>query len=1131
MAINIGPKIGIDGEAQFRKEINNLVQASKTLDSAMKAVTSSFDDNDNSQEKLTAQSEILTKQIDNQRKRIELLQEGLDAASKKYGEADSNTQKWEQAVNDAYTSLNKMQRELQDVTTAMNSADGATDDLDASMDNLADSAGDAGVSFDDLLGANLIADGIGKIAESIGNVAEETKEYRKIMASLEVSSEKAGYTAEQTSEAYQELYGVLADDQTAATTTANLQALGFEQSELMDVIDATIGAWATYGDSIPIDSLSEAINETIKTGTVTGTFADVLNWAGTSEDEFNKQLQSTNDTTERAQIVMDELANQGLMDAGKAWKENNETLVEANKATASQQEALAELGETVEPVLTSITELTTAFIKTILENKTAVIAGVAGIGGAFAAWKITDKLKEVNSGFDTLKNLVSGNPVGAAISGFSLLTGAGVALVSMLADTDNAMNQIITRSEEMKDRLKESVSDLETSIADAEQSFDDIGAASEVAEDVAGRLEELANKTNRTAGEQAEMAGLVSQLNTLFPDMGLAIDEVTGNLNMSSDAIDDFVKNSANLAQAKAAQDKLAAASEELVDAQVELYNTGQELEDMEDRRIEIEEELADISEAVTKKQQAQEQAQIDYNEALKTGEGDLTALYNAMMDTSEAVVEYNGQTMTASEASKLLNDELSTLKAQQESLQGTYDTQNEKVEESKGKINELSEAYEDLNSQTSTNTETKSANNEVIDYSITKAGEELAAFQQLDEGMQIVATDVANAVMGMQSAVQNAVQSQMDIFSQFEYASEVSKDEILGNMQSQIDGFNSWGEQLSQLATETKTTSDGLQVTIDQGLLQYLAEMGPEGAGYVAAFNQMTGDELAKANELWSQSIDIQGMKTEWGQQLEQGVGELAAGGKENFNQLAEQLNLSTNADGVYVVQGLVDGMLEAKKQAEDASEEVGLGVLESLDSSLGVASPSTKAKASGIYVDAGLSEGMNSSRMVPITTAGHLADDVIDELISGLNVNLVRSYGRNLADSLAAGIRAGQSEVIRSAAEMAQSAITAAQNKLEIHSPSHVFVDMGENSADAYGIGLENRRKELLRTVAGTMDMSGIAASIGPAEITGNSRTVTYGDNIINIYATPNQSEDQIADLVMYKIQHRVEQEEAAF
>lgn len=1080
----------------------------------MKAATSSFDENDDSQEKLTAQSEILTKQIDTQRKRIELLQKGLDAASSKYGEADTNTQKWEQAVNDAYTSLNRMQKELDGVTAAMSTADNATDDLDASMDDLADSARDTGVSFDDLLGANLIADGIGKIAESIGNVAEETKEYRKIMASLEVSSEKAGYTAEQTSEAYQELYGVLADDQTAATTTANLQALGFEQSELMDVIDATIGAWATYGDSIPIDGLAESINETIKAGTVTGNFADVLSWAGTNEDEFNEKLADANDTTERAQIVMDELANQGLMDAGKAWKENNETLVEANKATASQQEALAELGETVEPVLTSITELTTSFIKTILENKTAVIAGVAGIGGAFAAWKVTEKLKEVNSGFDTLKNLVSGNPVGAAISGFSLLTGAGVALVSMLADTDNAMNQIITRSEEMKDRLKESVNDLETSIADAEQSFDDIGAASEVAEDVAGRLEELANKTNRTAGEQAEMAGLVSQLNTLFPDMGLAIDEVTGNLNMSSDAIDDFVKNSANLAQAKAAQDKLAAASEELVDAQVELYNTGQELEDMETRRGEIEDELADISEAVTKKQQAQEQAQIDYNEALETGEGDLTALYNAMMDTSEAVVEYNGQTMTASEASKLLNDELSTLKAQQESLQKTYDAQNEKVGESQEKITGLSAAFENLTQKTNEDTAAKAANSQAAQASIDVAGQELTAYQNLSSYQQQLAVDVTNSVLTMQENLQNSVESQLGLFDALDTGVKTSLDEILAGLDSQIQGVTTWEQNLSTL----------VEYGIDNGLLQTLIDAGPQTGAAVQAIVDAGAERIDELNERWDMKEDILNVTNEAGQAL------LNDGANSITSSMlgVKSLLVTSGAD---TVMGLVEGIQEARDQATAAGEDLGVKTIDSIDDGLGVSSPSVKAKAAGIYVDSGLSQGIDASRMVPITTAGHLADDVIDELISSLDANLVRSYGRNLAESLADGIRAGRSEVIRSATEMAQSAITAAQNTLEIHSPSHVFVDMGENSADAYGIGLENRRKELLRTVAGTMDMSGIAASIGPAEIAGNSRTVTYGDNIINIYATPNQSEDQIADLVMYKIQHRVEQEEAAF
>lgn len=137
------------------------------------------------------------------------------------------------------------------------------------------------------------------------------------MGSLEVSSQNAGYTAEQTAESYRTLYGVLADDQTAATTTANLQALGLSQEELSTVIEGTIGAWATYGDSIPIDGLAESINETVKTSTVTGTFADMLNWAGTSEDAFNEKLAACGSESERVNLVMQEMANQGLVDAGK----------------------------------------------------------------------------------------------------------------------------------------------------------------------------------------------------------------------------------------------------------------------------------------------------------------------------------------------------------------------------------------------------------------------------------------------------------------------------------------------------------------------------------------------------------------------------------------------------------------------------------------------------------------------------------------------------------------------------------------------------------------------------------------------------------------------------------------------
>lgn len=55
MAYDIGPRIGIEGEAQFRQAINALNTSFKTLGTEMAAVTSAFDKNDKSSKALTAQ--------------------------------------------------------------------------------------------------------------------------------------------------------------------------------------------------------------------------------------------------------------------------------------------------------------------------------------------------------------------------------------------------------------------------------------------------------------------------------------------------------------------------------------------------------------------------------------------------------------------------------------------------------------------------------------------------------------------------------------------------------------------------------------------------------------------------------------------------------------------------------------------------------------------------------------------------------------------------------------------------------------------------------------------------------------------------------------------------------------------
>lgn len=115
MAVNIGPRIGIDGEKEYRKSINDIIQQQKTLKAEMGAIASSWDKNTSNMKKASAQGENLAKQIETQEKRVSELNKMLDESSKKYGENDSRTLKWKEAVAAATTELNGMKAELRDL--------------------------------------------------------------------------------------------------------------------------------------------------------------------------------------------------------------------------------------------------------------------------------------------------------------------------------------------------------------------------------------------------------------------------------------------------------------------------------------------------------------------------------------------------------------------------------------------------------------------------------------------------------------------------------------------------------------------------------------------------------------------------------------------------------------------------------------------------------------------------------------------------------------------------------------------------------------------------------------------------------------------------------------------------------
>lgn len=115
MAVNIGPRIGIDGEAEYRKELNSIIQQAKTLDSEMKAVTASFDKNTTAAKKNAAEAAGLSKQIQVQEDRVKKLSEMVAKSTEKTGANSTQTLKWQQALNNANAELSTMQNRLSDL--------------------------------------------------------------------------------------------------------------------------------------------------------------------------------------------------------------------------------------------------------------------------------------------------------------------------------------------------------------------------------------------------------------------------------------------------------------------------------------------------------------------------------------------------------------------------------------------------------------------------------------------------------------------------------------------------------------------------------------------------------------------------------------------------------------------------------------------------------------------------------------------------------------------------------------------------------------------------------------------------------------------------------------------------------
>lgn len=454
MAADIGPKIGIDGEKEFRDALNSMGQQLKTLGTEMKAVTSAFDVDNNSQKKLASQSDILSRQLEVQQQRITEIQKALDYARANYAENSNEVQRWQQALNNATADMNKTKAAIKD---------------------LGDESGKSGEkvsTFGEVLKANLlstaIVDGVKAIAEAVKNMAGEF-----IESAADVKAETAAF--EQTfgdfAGAATAAIGRVADSSGILQTRLNnlgskiyafARSSGGDVEQSMSLMERALQAAADsaayYDTSVEqaTESLQSFLKGNYSNDAALGLSATEATRNAAAMKLFGAAFNNLSEIQKQEtllQMVLDAQKLSGAM--GQAARESDGWENVMGNLSETWRQFQANVGAPVlENLVPIIQNITTAlqgwidgvdwdaftadvnnFVDTILNNGDLILSIIAGIGAAFVTWNVASLIngavnaikafQAANEGATVAQaalNLVmSANPIGIVVTAIAAL--------------------------------------------------------------------------------------------------------------------------------------------------------------------------------------------------------------------------------------------------------------------------------------------------------------------------------------------------------------------------------------------------------------------------------------------------------------------------------------------------------------------------------------------------------------------------------------------------------------------------------------------------------------------------------------------------------------------------------------
>lgn len=447
-------------------------------------------------------------------------------------------------------------------------------------------------------------------------------------------------------------------------------------------------------------------------------------------------------------------------------------------------------------------------------------AHAANAAAATADAAATDVATASATAFNAALGAVMLNPLTIGLVG---ITAAVVALgkafgteQSYITDFGSAASQAMKDASAATDELKTSMDSAKDSVANAM-------AQSDTADELVTELESLASQSSRTADEQAKMEGIVNTLNAMFPDLGASIDTSTGALNMSTDAIKDYVKNAEKVQMVKAYADASTEAWEAVAKASVEATKNQNVIDGLN-------EQIADL----------QKQA-------------------DAITNSNGAMVEFNNKTMDSQSALMEINGAISA-------------TQGE-IDKATKKQGELSDAVDAAKTDAEAYTQAQSDMAAEMGMTADAAGEMASSTEEAAgavEGAGNSASNTAGEVDELTQALQSAKQSAYDSVDAFEKldGTAASLSDMEAALQSQSEVLSNYSENIGKVQSAMSGMDAGTAAAA-QSFLSTVAGMGTEGAGYLQALVEAIEAGDGTAEQYLQDFGSMQAAKDNWAESI----------------------------------------------------------------------------------------------------------------------------------------------------------------------------------------------------------------------------------------------------------------------